>query len=177
MQTIDIVAISVVGAIPALLCIGIAAMVFRQMIAREYAKTQTELKREAFKTLLPLRISAYERATLFLERLDPPELIARCDPNNKSGIVLHQQLLAEMNAEYEHNVVQQLYISEHGWNALNRARFDTLQILTLALEKSGPYATGSEYANTVFQLMKVKEDLPIQTALKILRDDVLKLFV
>lgn len=175
-HTEDTITFLLIIATPAALCVGMAALIFRNLIAREYVKANNALKTNAFGAVLPLRIAAYERATLFLERLDPPSLIARCDPRDKSAHVLYTQLMAEINAEYEHNIIQQLYISEKCWNALNQARFDTVQTLSAALKKCSPFASGADFTEAVLQAMGEKEDMPVRQALKMLRDDVLSFF-
>src|SRR4051812_1556803 len=99
-------------AIPLGLAIVLVMVVLRQQLRREELKERYRIRMEAFSKLLPMKIAAYERALLYADRIHPANLIKRNDPNRKTAKMFEQFLLMEVEVEYEHNVVQQLYISE-----------------------------------------------------------------
>src|ERR1700755_1088422 len=63
-------------------------------------------------TVLPIRLQAYERMVLLLERITPQNLVMRVNNNNATAGQMHQELLASIRAEFEHNLTQQVYISK-----------------------------------------------------------------
>ena len=58
--------------------------------------------------ILPLRLQAYERMALFLERIDPNQLVMRI---HTGGLTVSQEqnlLLTAIRSEFEHNLSQQI---------------------------------------------------------------------
>ncbi len=85
--------------------------------------------------ITPLRLQAYERAILFLERISPENLIMRV---NKSGFTCQQlqsELMQTIRSEFEHNLSQQIYISHGAWEMLKIARGRTIQLINSLAEK------------------------------------------
>ena len=83
---------------------------------------QMELKVQALKIILPLKVQAYERFLLFLERAQLPQLVKRVyTPGMEKG-AFHLLLLQNVREEFEHNLAQQLYVSNATWNAVVNAK-------------------------------------------------------
>ncbi|MCR5050829.1 MAG: hypothetical protein K6A36_07070 [Paludibacteraceae bacterium] len=92
------------------------------MFVNEERKRQWELKRESQKSVSPIRLRAYERLALLLERTKPEHMLMGLDMNNMSVLQLQQHLLQTIRQEFEHNMSQQIYVSEEVWNLLLNAR-------------------------------------------------------
>ncbi len=71
---------------------------------------------------LPIKIQAYERMVLFCDRLNPIKLLIRVKPMNENIEDYLQLLLQNIEQEFEHNSVQQIYISETCWNVIITAK-------------------------------------------------------
>ena len=81
-----------------------------------------ELKVQALKIIMPLKVQAYERFLLYLERVQLPQLVKRVyTPGMEKGL-FHLQLLQNVREEFEHNLAQQLYVSNTTWNAVVNAK-------------------------------------------------------
>ena len=81
-----------------------------------------ELKIQALKIIMPLKVQAYERFLLFLERAQLPQLVKRVyTPGMEKG-TFHLLLLQNVREEFEHNLAQQLYVSNATWNAVVNAK-------------------------------------------------------
>ena len=81
-----------------------------------------ELKIQALKIIMPLKVQAYERFLLFLERAQLPQLVKRVyTPGMEKG-AFHLLLLQNVREEFEHNLAQQLYVSNATWNAVVNAK-------------------------------------------------------
>ena len=135
-----------------------------------------ETRRETIAKIIPLRLNAYERAILFLERISPENLIVRCDGNGKNAKLFQTQLVLEVQAEYEHNLTQQVYISIEGWYQLARAKDQVIALINQSLEKVGPGATGNQLGGMVLQTMMEEEMHPAKDAIKVLKSDIAKMF-
>ena len=103
-----------------------------------------ELKVQALKIIMPLKVQAYERFLLYLERVQLPQLVKRVYvPGIEKG-QFHLQLLQNVREEFEHNLAQQLYVSNSTWNAVFNAKEELVNQI-----------------NTTFERLKDEEDVSI----------------
>jgi len=135
-----------------------------------------QIKKEDHKHALPLRLQAYERLTLFLERISPGPLVLRVHKSNMGSQGLHGELLATVREEFEHNVTQQIYVSERAWAQVKMAKEETLRIINIAYEQTGPTASGTVLSQRVFETAARLSHLPTQEAILTLKEEVRKLF-
>ncbi|MBR1514692.1 MAG: hypothetical protein IJ622_10440 [Bacteroidales bacterium] len=81
-----------------------------------------ELKVQALKIIMPLKVQAYERFLLYLERVQLPQLVKRVYVPGMEKGTFHLQLLQNVREEFEHNLAQQLYVANSTWNAVVNAK-------------------------------------------------------
>lgn len=99
------------------------------------AQLENDRKKEKEKTMTGIKLQAYERMTLFLERINLSNLLTRVRvPGQKSGD-LHAKLLRSIREEYEHNMSQQLYISDRAWEMIKAAKEDIIRTVNMAAAK------------------------------------------
>src|ERR1700741_2896889 len=96
--------------IPASIVLYAAYLIVRSFIMRELELKKLEIRARGIETVLPSRLQAYERMTLFLERTAPQNLLVRINAPGLSAREFHRLLLDEIRNEYNHNVSQQIYI-------------------------------------------------------------------
>ena len=87
------------------------------------------IQKEAQKSVIPVRLQAYERITLFLERIDPNKILIRVKPYSDDIQEYENLLIKSIDQEYEHNLSQQIYVSPECWNLITAAKNATLQII------------------------------------------------
>ena len=94
----------------------------------EEKKRQWELKRESQKTISPIRLRAYERLALLLERTKPENMIVELQRAHPEALAtwtigqVQQYLLQTIRAEFDHNQSQQVYVSDELWDMVINAR-------------------------------------------------------
>jgi len=86
------------------------------------------------KLITPIRLQAYERLVLLLERISPDSLVMRADYPAKSCKQLHSELLQTIRAEFEHNLSQQLYVSTEAWNSVRSAKNYSIALINNAVK-------------------------------------------
>ncbi len=86
---------------------------------------------------LPIRLQAYERMTLFLERIVPHRLLMRITPESNNSEAYLQLLIAHIEQEFEHNLAQQIYLSDAAWNLIKTAKNTTINQIRTALNSQG----------------------------------------
>ncbi len=121
---------------PAIITGGIAYLFFKKHTKNEEGRRRYLIQKEAQKTALPLRLQAYERMALFLERINPSSLLLRVSPINNDKQQYQQLLVANIEQEFEHNLSQQIYISDECWNVIKTAKSTTIQIIRSTADKT-----------------------------------------
>ena len=94
----------------------------KSFLDREMTQKLVDIKLKNTDTILPIRLQAYERICLFLERITPNNLIIRLNQANFTAREFQQVLLSEIRQEYNHNVTQQVYVSDEAWELVASAK-------------------------------------------------------
>jgi len=121
--------------LPSVVVFLTAYYLFRIQLQSEKEKKVWEGKKSLQKETLILRLQAYERLLLLLERIKPLSIVMRLSNNNETALSFHRQVLATVRAEFEHNIAQQLYVSKEAWELVVSAKEEILKDLNLAKEK------------------------------------------
>lgn len=115
--------------LPALITGGVAFYFFKTFTDNEANRRKFVISRANRKEALPLRLQAYERMTLFLERISLAKLLLRIAPISTDRTDYANFLIAHIEQEFEHNLTQQIYISDKCWNIILAAKNTTIQII------------------------------------------------
>lgn len=115
--------------LPALIVGGVAFYFFRSFHKNEEARRRFLLHKENQNTALPLKLQAYERLTLFLERISPGKLLFRIKPNSEDKEAYERALIYAIEQEFEHNLAQQIYLSTESWNYIKTSKNATIALI------------------------------------------------
>ena len=162
--------------IPAVVVFGIVQYMLKNFFDNEYQRRQTELKLETNKLITPLKLQAYERVVILMERMSPNNLIFRVSQPGISATQLKIALIEDINNEFNHNVSQQVYVSPQAWQMVRIAKEEMINIINTAYSSLGPNAVGLDLSKAVFENMMEKESIPTHMALEFLRKEFHLLF-
>ncbi|WP_339611993.1 hypothetical protein [uncultured Planktosalinus sp.] len=156
--------------LPAIVVGVVAYYFFKGHTSNEEGRRRYLLQKESQKEMLPLRLQAYERFTLFLERIAPNKLLVRIAPHSEDVDVYEKMLISNIEQEFEHNIAQQIYVTNDCWNMVNAAKNATIQIIrkTAMNEKVD---SASKLRETIIQHF-MDEVSPSQKALLYLKQEV-----
>ncbi len=115
--------------LPALITGGVAYVMMQKFYNSEDSKRKFELIRENQKLALPIRLQAYERMVLLLERINPSQLLLRIAPTSTSKQDYATLLAHQIQTEFEHNLTQQIYVTAETWNMILKAKNSTVQMI------------------------------------------------
>lgn len=140
----------------------------------KYFETQTKrenlkLRRESVRSTDPARIAAYERMVLFLERVNPSALAMRLQSQSKSSDMLRKEMVENIKTEYEHNIAQQLYLSEGAWKLIKRAKEESIRIINIGATQvieNNPQSNGTDLAKHILSMSTQVAELPTEVALR-----------
>lgn len=119
-------------ALPALITGGVAYYFFQMQTKNEEGRRRFLLQKELQKNALPLRLQAYERMVLFLERINPTKLLIRITPISENKNDYENYVIAQIEQEFEHNLTQQIYMSDECWTIIMTAKNATIQMIRKA---------------------------------------------
>ena len=162
--------------IPALVVFVAAFFVMKKFLDNEYRKLVFELKRGNLKTITPIRLQAYERAILFLERINMENMIKRVTQANMKADQLQAALLSSIRSEYEHNLSQQIYMSEDAWDALKTAKEETVKMVHISMAKIGGKGSALDLTKSIFSHLEEAGNAPYQKGIVKIKKEVKHLF-
>ncbi|MDB0040693.1 hypothetical protein N9169_00770 [Algibacter sp.] len=157
-------------AIPSIITGIIAYYFFREHTKNEDGRRRFLLKKDMQVNAMPLRLQAYERMALFLERISPSKLLIRIAPNNSNKADYETLLIQSIEQEFEHNLSQQIYISDKCWSIATTAKNATIQLIRKAsmLEKTD---TANKLREVVLTEMMERRS-PSDAALSFIKEEV-----
>ena len=118
--------------LPTLIMAFIAYSFFELYTKNENEKRKYLLQKDTKPDTLALRLQAYERMTLFLERINPSQLLVRISPISTNKNDYQNFIIAQIEQEFEHNITQQIYLSDECWSVIMTAKNATIQMILLA---------------------------------------------
>jgi hypothetical protein len=162
--------------IPASVVLYAAYLIVRSFIHKEIELRRLEVRSRSIETVLPNRLQAYERITLFLERISPQNLLVRLNTPGLAAREFHQLLLAEIRNEYNHNVSQQVYMSENVWSTVKNAKEDLIVSINDAAGEMAAESTSLDLSKKIFEKSVNKSVDPIAHALSELKKEIQQTF-
>jgi hypothetical protein len=162
--------------VPAAVVLYAMYLVVRMFVQREIDIKKLEVRGKCIETVLPNRLQAYERMTLFLERMSPQNLLMRLNAVGMPAREFHQLLLTEIRNEYNHNASQQIYIGEEVWNMIKNSKEDLIVMINEAASEMTPESTSLNLSKKIFEKSITKTVDPIAHALSELKKEIHQVF-
>jgi hypothetical protein len=126
--------------------------------------------------ITPLRLQAYERIILYLERINPESLVMRLNKQGQTCQQLQHEMLSAIRAEYEHNLSQQIYISHKSWEMMKNAKNSTIQLINETAEKTDQDLSSINLSKAILETIMAKEKNPSSEAILFIKKEINKLF-
>jgi len=158
--------------LPALLVLLTAYLMIDKLLRNENKRRDFELRKESVNTITPIRLRAYERLMLVLERTTPNTLIVTVAKTNMTNLELHTQLLENIRQEFSHNLSQQIYVSNELWNHIRGAQESLLRLVNTCAAQCNPNNSASELAERIIQAYAASEQTPSEMAIDKLKNEV-----
>ena len=163
----------------ALLSVGLTGFLFYLIIKHYFDNQQKarmlEMKiderRETLRVVSPIRLQAYERMVLFMERISPSSLVMRCYRPGMDAVQLRSALTSDIRREWEHNLSQQVYMSNEAWAKIRTAKEEMLSLVNNSAQAIPADATPDTLAGVIFATM-AKDRNPIDEAVEFLKAEI-----
>lgn len=162
--------------IPSLIVFLTAYYVLRTVLQKENELRKIQIVLQNQKIITPLRLQAYERILLFLERISPNSVIIRLQTPNMTVGQLHKEMLIIIRTEFEHNLSQQLYLSINAWEEVRNAKEKTIKLVNSCMDGLDPNADALLLSQRIFESLIEIEKSPTQEAIIFLKEEVKLLY-
>ena len=164
------------GILPALIVFFTTLYILKSFFENETKKRLFDLKGVSKELITPIQLNAYERLVLFLERISPYQIVIRLNKSHYSAKQMHSELISTIRTEFEHNIAQQIYVSQKSWDELKKAKEETIKLLNIAYLKVNDQSTSLEYSNIIFEVAMSLKKLPSEIAIEILKKEIAQKF-
>ncbi len=134
-----------------------------------------EIKKESIKVTIPVRLQAFERVILLLERIDAVQVVKRSISPGMTCGQLKMKAIAEIRNEFNHNVTQQVYLSAASWERVVQAKEDAIKLISVTGTQLNDNADAIEFSR---KILGVNEELEVSNAeaIEFIKQEVRKLF-
>jgi hypothetical protein len=158
--------------IPALIVLATAWVVLNKLINNEQDRRRQDLMLANSKIVTPIKLQAYERIVLFLERISLESLIVRVSSPDMKASQLHTALVTTIRSEFEHNLSQQIYMSPQAWEVVRNARSGMIKIINSEAEKMPINSPGMAFSKQLLETIMELEKEPTRAAIDYLKNEI-----
>ncbi|HPG73695.1 MAG TPA: hypothetical protein PLM49_05335 [Bacteroidales bacterium] len=162
--------------IPALLVLITAYLVLKQMYKKDAEIRKLEISLRNQKMITPIRLQAYERIILFLERIGPNHLVMRIQQPHMTVGELHREMLQNIRTEFEHNLSQQVYMNAETWEIIKNAKENIVKLVNTCASEIDPSENAMLLSKTLFDKLIEMSKAPNQTAIDAIKKEIRELF-
>ncbi|TVQ47271.1 MAG: hypothetical protein EA362_06630 [Saprospirales bacterium] len=155
--------------IPAIIVFVTAYTILKTYLGKQYQMKLLETKESVRKTTIPLKLQAYERLSLLCERISPPNLILRLKTPGMKSEDLHMAILIAVQQEFDHNISQQVYVSDNLWSIIKYARQHVINSVSVVISDLEQGAPASVFADRLIDFYDESIENPLDTAQKAIR--------
>jgi hypothetical protein len=148
----------------------------QNFLQKEFERRLAEIKLKNTESITAIRLQAYERMCLFLERIMPDNLLIRLQPTNFTSEELQQIILHEIRNEFSHNFSQQVYMSNEAWNMIKNAREEIITLINNSMVQVHPQSNGLELAKQILENIRTYDLNPCVSAIVFLKEELKQLF-
>ncbi len=162
--------------LPAIVVLVTAYLLIDKLLKNDERRRRFELHKNNLSTTTPIRLRAYERLTLVLERTNPNLLIINTVKPGMTNLELQTLLLSSIREEFSHNLSQQIYVSNECWEYFRTAQESLLKLVNTCAVQCNPTENAGILAERIIQVFGNSDRTPTELAIEKLKNEVRTLF-
>lgn len=152
----------------------LAKRYFDQQQKQQLLQMKLDERRETLRAVTPIRLQAYERMALFLERIAPNSLVLRCWQPGMDLKLLQGVMTKNIRDEWEHNLSQQVYLTAESWARIRAAKDEMVNLVNSSAVTLTDTDDPTRLAATIFA--SAAQQRPTDSALEALKKEINELF-
>jgi hypothetical protein len=158
--------------LPALLVFFTAQYMMKQHITNSVQLVKTEILKTNLNTFTPLKLQAYERIALFLERTSIPALIQSYAQAGQSARGVAAPATHAIKEEYSYNVSQQIYVSSQMWTLVKAIKEQHLQLLQNITASLPAEATAADLSQKLIEFLQSMDVQPQDRGMEFMKNEI-----
>lgn len=163
--------------LPAGLVFAATYFITKRFLDNEQKRRDSEIRKNNQTTLTPLRLQAYERIIIFLERINPNTLVVRVNKVGMNANQLHLELIKTIKTEYEHNLSQQIYVGHGAWELVKTTKEEIIKLVNISATKVSNDSPSNELAMMILSITSnLNKKLPNDVAIDYIKKEVNQVF-
>ncbi len=162
--------------VPLIVLLIAVLLILRHFSEKEKHQRKYETIQANNKIITPVRIQAYERIILLLERIKPDAMALRLQKNKLTAIQMQILLLGTIRKEFNHNLSQQLYITNSTWETVVSAKEQVSKLVNLTGTKMEKGANSGDFVRAFIEMYNDLEKKPIEYSISVLKKEALLFF-
>ena len=163
--------------LPAALALYAMYLTVVTFLKKQFVDKQVENRSKQVEITLPIRLQAYERMCLFLERISPNNLIIRLNGSATQAVEFQQILMREVREEFNHNLSQQVYMSHEAWVQIRAAQQEVITLINQSASEVASDASPLELSKKIFEKIIRDNRNPTALALKTVKEEIQREFM
>ncbi len=158
--------------LPSLIVLLSSYLIVQKFLVTNLKRKQLALLQENQEVTTRLRLQAYERLVLFIERISPRAIVPRVYMSGMTVTDLQQALVFNIRAEFEHNLSQQIYVSGNVWNTVRGVMEQEINMISQIAQQLKPDAPAKElHTRIVDYILTAPGEMPTDVALQIINEE------
>ncbi len=157
--------------LPAVVVFLVGYFTLKKMLDNHYENKLLEFRQQNRQGMLAPKIQSYERLTLYLERINPSNLLTRMSNPNLSASEYKGVLVHAINEEYNHNLAQQLYLSPQAWQLIKYVKEEMVRLISESLAGLDSKATSIDLSKAILEEIIRSEEVPTDKAINFLKKE------
>jgi ABC-type multidrug transport system fused ATPase/permease subunit len=162
--------------VPSAMVFGVAYYFLNKVNKDKAFVYSGDLRKDRQKHILPMKVEAYQRLILFLERIHPNSLVMRVHNPAKVATLMQHELLEQIRSEFEHNIAQQMFVSPQAWEMVKRSKDELIQLVHIAGKQMESTSMATDLSAKIFELTAQVDPFPTEIAIQFVKDEFQSLF-
>lgn len=158
--------------LPALIVFLTAWLLLRNLMKNEEARRKQEVILQNSRNIVPVKLQAYERIILFLERISLESLLLRVSNPEMTVSQLQSAMLSAIRSEFEHNLSQQIYMSQQAWEVVKNARSNMIRMINSEAEELTGSSPAIDLSKKLLEKVMELESEPTRAAIDFIKSEI-----
>lgn len=158
--------------LPALIVLICTSVIVKRFLVNETERKRLAIFQEGLGKTMMLRLQAYERLSIFTERIHPRSLISRLYDTDLTNQQFHLILIQNIQQEFEHNLSQQIYVSNQVWKTVATVKEQEMAMINNIGGSVNPNGPAREMVNKIMDYLQHEDTImPVSIALEMINNE------
>ncbi|MCF6184588.1 MAG: hypothetical protein L3J56_08190 [Bacteroidales bacterium] len=162
--------------LPLIVLLVAVMIILNHFAKKEKLNLKYDIIKANNKLITPIRLQAYERIILFLERIRPDALALRLTKPGMTAKQLQLSMLSAVRNEFNHNLAQQIYLTDETWTAVIYAKEQIARLINLTGSKIDPNLKSNAFTAVLIDSYNEIDTKPVETCVGIVKNEAAQFF-